>query len=70
MRHFLPHLQDPWASQIKSRFSYETGYEERHEKILKGNYAIIGKTFSGAYFPERNVSSSYLKVLKIFNIFI
>ena len=68
--HFLAYLQDLWASQIKSRFSFETGYKDRHEKILKGNYAIIGKTVDGAYFPEKNVNSSYLKVLKIFNAFV
>ena len=66
----LAHLQDPWASQIKSRFSHETSYEERHKKIMKGNYAIIGKTVNGAYFPENYINSSDLKVIKIFNAFV
>ena len=64
-RHSLAHLQDPWASQIKARFSYETS----HEKILNGNYAIIGKTVHGAYFPENKVNSADIRVIKIFDVF-
>ena len=38
---------------------------ERHEKILKGNYAIIGTVISNVFFPVLPVSSADLKVKKI-----
>ena len=35
---------------------------ERYEKILKGNYAIIGTVIGNVFFPDDPVSSPDLKV--------
>ena len=45
----------------------ETGDEmDRHEKVLKGNYAIIGKVIGNVFFPDDHVSSADLKVMHYF----
>ena len=62
---YLQQLQDPYFKKIKSQLLDKTDDElRRHNKILKGNYAIIGMVIGNVFFPERPVSSTDLKVIK------
>ena len=62
---FLQQLQNPYGNEIISRMVTESDNEsERHEKILKGNYAILGTVAGNVFFPAQRVSSAELKVRK------
>ena len=56
--------QDTYVRQISSRFVRETNSEDRVKKILQGNYAIIGKMIGDVYFPEEDIGSGDLTVIK------
>ena len=59
----LEQLQDPYYKEIMSRHVMNAGDEsERHEKILKGNYAILGTVIGNVFFPHDRVASADLKV--------
>ena len=62
---FSQQLQDHYVKAITFQFVGETGLEsERHEKILKGNYAITGQVIGNVFFPDDTVSSVDIKVKK------
>ena len=62
---FLQQLQNPYFNEIKSQSVNETGDEsERREKVLKGNYAILGTVIGNVFFPYHRVFSADLKVRK------
>jgi len=57
---FVP--QDPYASQLPSRFVSVKNNEETHRLIASGKYAIIGKTIDSIFFPEDEILDDDLKV--------
>lgn len=62
-------FQDTYFSQFPNRFYPEEGNDDRHKKILQGNYAIVGRFVGSLFFPENNVSNSDLKVNEFFIYF-
>lgn len=60
---------DPYASQLPSKYRVVENIEEIHENIMKGNYAIIGRFVGSVFFPEDEVPNEDLKVREIFEEF-
>jgi len=57
---FLP--QDPYASQLPSRFTSVKDDGEIHRLIANGKYAVIGNTIDSIFFAEDEILDDDLKV--------
>ncbi|XP_074115814.1 glutamate receptor ionotropic, kainate glr-3 [Cotesia typhae] len=58
-------LNDKYASQFPKKFQLEKSPEERHKKIIQGNYAIVGRMIDWIFFPENNISSEELQDYRV-----
>ncbi|KAH0534485.1 hypothetical protein KQX54_004415 [Cotesia glomerata] len=58
-------LNDKYGSQFPKKFQLEKSQEERHEKIIQGNYAIIGRMIDSIFFPENDISSDDLQNYRV-----
>ncbi|XP_034952698.1 uncharacterized protein [Chelonus insularis] len=48
-------LKDPDAGQLPGRFELHNSSDEIHNKILEGNYAIVGTIVESIFFPENDI---------------
>ena len=55
-------LQDKYARQMPSRFTLESSPEEKTQRVLQGNYAVVGKIVGNVYYPEGTLSNEALQV--------
>ncbi|KAL6427163.1 hypothetical protein ACFW04_008664 [Cataglyphis niger] len=58
-------MNDPYWSQLPTRYVSIKDDEMTHRFIKKGNYAIIGKIVGSIFFPEDNISNEDLKGYRI-----
>ncbi|XP_070170936.1 uncharacterized protein [Polyergus mexicanus] len=58
-------MDDPYSSQLPTRYVSIKDDEMTHRFIKKGNYAIIGKIVGSIFFPEDNISNEDLKGYRI-----
>lgn len=55
-------LQDPYSSQLPSRYVHVTDDQMTHRMIVKGKYAIIGSILDSIFFSEDYIINEDLKV--------
>ncbi|XP_050452341.1 uncharacterized protein LOC126851974 isoform X2 [Cataglyphis hispanica] len=58
-------MNDPYWSQLPTRYVSVKDDEMTHRFIKKGNYAIIGKIVGSIFFPEDDISNEDLKGYRI-----
>ncbi|XP_044001589.1 uncharacterized protein LOC122847798, partial [Aphidius gifuensis] len=58
-------LRDPYAGKFPDKFTIDIDEEDRHVKIKKGNYAIIGRIVQGIFFPENHIRDADLKNYRV-----
>ncbi|XP_029673643.1 glutamate receptor 3.4-like [Formica exsecta] len=58
-------MDDPYSSQLPTRYVSIKDDEMTHRFIKKGNFAIIGKIVGSIFFPEDNISNEDLKGYRI-----
>ncbi|KAK0161555.1 hypothetical protein PV327_010014 [Microctonus hyperodae] len=58
-------LNDTYGKYLSEQFESEHSLEERHRKIAKENYAIVGRIVESIFFPENEVSNSDLKNYRV-----
>ena len=51
-----------YAKQLPNRFVLETSVEQRTDRVMHGNYAVIGRIVGNVYYPESFVPNEALKV--------
>ncbi|KAK0169586.1 hypothetical protein PV328_011854, partial [Microctonus aethiopoides] len=56
---------DTYEKYLSERFKSEHSFEERHKKIVRKNYAIVGRIVESIFFPENEVSNSDLKNYRV-----
>ncbi|XP_023317155.1 glutamate receptor U1-like [Trichogramma pretiosum] len=58
-------LEDEYAKQLPSRFVLEDSVHNRTQRLLQGNYAVIGKVIGDVYYPENFVTAVALQRLRV-----
>ncbi|XP_072753051.1 uncharacterized protein [Anoplolepis gracilipes] len=58
-------MNDPYSSQLPTRFISIKDDEMTNKLIKKGNYAIIGKIIGSIFFPEDKISNEDLKGYRV-----
>nr|UEN71270.1 ionotropic receptor 1 [Gregopimpla kuwanae] len=56
---------DLYGKQLVDHFEIESNDSERHKKILKGHYAIIGRIIGKMFFPENTIEEEDFKGYRV-----
>lgn len=58
----MPSIQDPYMSQLPSRYIPVHNQSHIHTLIEKGKFAIFGKIIDSIFFPENEIFNEDIKV--------
>ncbi|XP_043287961.1 uncharacterized protein [Venturia canescens] len=57
--------QNKWNAQLNRHFRIENNEEDRHNKILGGKYAILGRVINLIFFPESEIRDKDLEAYRV-----